>query len=287
MKVKLKTYAKINLTLNVGRPENGFHPIDSIVTTVDLYDIITASKRRDDEIRFTMRGLGEFDIKQADNNAYKAAAAFRERFGTGGFDLTVDKRIAIGGGLGGSSADVAGVLRALKKLFDVSEDVKPLADELGSDCGYLLVGGTARISGRGEKVEPAAKDLDGYAVIVYCDTGVSTKECYATFDTLCGNFDKADNDLAMKAIESGDFDTLCKNVSNGLSDAAKSLNDEIGRNLAAVKELSPSAYAVTGSGSCVYALYESRELCDWAADKLRKADMDCEVVKFVPRYKNT
>ena len=76
-------------------------------------------------------------------------------------------------------------------------------------------------------------------------------------------------------------------VSNGLSDAAKSLNDEIGRNLAAVKELSPSAYAVTGSGSCVYALYESRELCDWAADKLRKADMDCEVVKFVPRYKNT
>ena len=73
MRVKLKTYAKINLTLNVGAKKDGFHPIDSIVTTVDLYDIITASKRRDDEIRFTMRGLGEFFKVYSGRVRYKAS----------------------------------------------------------------------------------------------------------------------------------------------------------------------------------------------------------------------
>ncbi len=285
MRVKLKTYAKINLTLNVGVKKDGFHPIDSVVTTVDLYDEITAVKRKDDEIKFTMRGLGEYDIKQADNNAYKAAVLFKERFSTSGFDLTVKKRIAIGGGLGGSSADVAGVLRALKKLFGVEEDVKPLADELGSDCGYLLTGGTARISGRGEIVEPAAADLDGYAVVVYAESGVSSKDCYAKFDEITGVYDKSDNDEAINAIETGDFYSLCKNVGNGLADAAVALNEEVGKNSAALKGLSPSARSVTGSGSCVFSLYETKELCDWAADKLKKQGYDCEVVGFVPRYK--
>lgn len=285
MRVKLKTYAKLNLTLNVNGKTDGYHPIDSVVTTIDLFDEITAVKRKDDVIKFTMRGLGEYDIKQADNNAYKAAVLFKERFLTSGFELTVKKRIAIGGGLGGSSADVAGVLRALKKLFAVEEDIKSLADELGSDCGYLLSGGTARISGRGEIVTPAEKDLDGYAVVIYAEGGVSTKDCYAKFDELTGEYLKSDNDEAIKAIESDDFYSLCKSVGNGLTEAAISLNAETGKNLSALKSLSPSACAVTGSGSCAFALYETKELCDWAADKLKKQGYDCEVAKFVPRYK--
>lgn len=284
MKVKLKTYAKINLTLNVGRKENGWHPIDSLVTTVGLYDEITVRTRKDDAIKFTMTGLGEYDVKQSENNAYKAACAFKERFGCGGFDLEVKKRIAIGGGLGGSSADVSGVLRALKKLFGTDGDIKPIADALGSDCGYMLRGGTARIRGRGEIVTPCERDLDGYAVIVYAENGVSAKDCYAAFDETTVEYNKADNAAAVRAAETGDFYALCKTVSNGLTAAAEKLNPEITVNLDRLRRLSPSAYAVTGSGSCVFALYETKELCEWAASKLKSDGADCEVVKFVPRY---
>ncbi len=284
MSVKIKSYAKINLTLNVGKPADGFHPIDSIVTTVDICDEIILSKRKDDAIRLTMRDLGEYDIKTEENNAYKAAKLFCEEFKTKGANIEIRKRIAIGGGLGGSSADVAGVLRGMKKLYDIDCDVKPLADKLGSDCGYMLVGGTARISGRGEEVKQFKRDLGGYVVIVYCENGVSTKACYALFDELTGEYFNADNDETELAIESEDFNTLAKNISNGLALPAEKLCDEIRKNLNAIKDLSPAAYSVTGSGSCVFALYETKELCLWAADKLKKADIDCEVVSFIPRY---
>ena len=287
MSVKIKSYAKINLTLNVGKVINGFHPIDSIVSTIDIYDEIFLSKRKDDAIMLTMHGLGEYDIRTEENNAYKAAKLFCEEFKTKGVNIEIRKRIAIGGGLGGSSADVAGVLRGLKKLYDIDADVKPLADKLGSDCGYMLVGGTARISGRGEKVKRIKRDLDGYVIIAYCEKGVSTKECYALFDKLVGEFLNANNDEVEQAIEEGDFNGLVKNISNGLSLPAENLCSDIQKNLEIIKALSPSACSVTGSGSCIFILYETKELCLWAADKLKKADIDCEVASFIPRYESS
>lgn len=289
MGVKIKSYAKLNLTLNVGRPTNGYHPIDSVVSTVDIYDIIYLSKRKDDRVRVKMRGLVGYDIKTEDNNAYKAAKAFCEKFKTTGVDIEIIKRIRIGGGLGGSSADVAGVLRGMKKLygeecFIEESELKELADGLGSDCGYMLGGGSARISGRGEIVERLEKDLEGFAVVAYCDGGVLSRDCYSEFDKTIGEFSVADNEATTNAILNGDFATLAKNVSNGLALPAENLCSEIKKNLDEMRVLSPSACSVTGSGSCTFALYETRELCAWAADRLKKRDIDCEVVSFVSRY---
>ena len=138
MRSKVKAYAKINLSLNIYETVGGYHDLDSIVTTIDLYDEITATKRRDDKIVVKMRGIGEGELSGTNNNAYKAAKLFKETFDTKGMDIKIVKHIPLAGGLGGSSADIAGVLNALKELFDVDGDVKPLADRLGSDSGYLL-----------------------------------------------------------------------------------------------------------------------------------------------------
>lgn len=284
MKVKVKSYAKINLTLNVGEKKGGFHPIDSLVTAIDIYDEIAVSRRKDDEIRLIMRGIGETQIKQSENTAYKAALAFKEKFKTGGVNIEINKKIPLASGLGGSSADVAGVLRALKELYDLDESVKPIADEVGSDCGYMLTGGTARISGRGEIVEPLTDDLDICAVIVLAEDGVSTKECYEKFDSVGSATDAAATAKAVAAAESGDLPALFKSVSNDLAMPAATLNAEVGKNLAALKDLSPSACTVTGSGSAVFALYETPELCRWACDKLKKRGYNAIIVYTVPRY---
>ena len=135
MRTKVKSYAKINLTLNITGMDGGFHNIESLVTTVDLYDTVTVNVKKREGITLKMRGLGE-DLPTETNNAYKAARLFSEEYNSGGgIEVEIFKRIPLAGGLGGSSADAAGVLVALKKATGISDDIKPLADRLGSDTG--------------------------------------------------------------------------------------------------------------------------------------------------------
>ena len=82
MKTQIKAYAKINLSLAITGEANGFHNLDSVVTTIDLFDTITVSKRKDDKINLIMRGIGEDVLSSVNNNAYKAAMLFKETFKT-------------------------------------------------------------------------------------------------------------------------------------------------------------------------------------------------------------
>ncbi len=281
MKNRVKAYAKINLSLNLTGVNDGYHILDSVVTTIDLYDTITARARKDDKINVIMRGIGEDVIFGENNNAYKAAELFKKTFNTKGVDITVQKNIPLAGGLGGSSADIAGVLNVLKNVFDIGEDVKPLADSLGSDSGYLLKGGFARISGRGEIVEKIDSLADFWVILVYSESGVNTADCFKEYDKSPSVGALTNNDELVKAIEKGDVVEISKHVSNGLTNPACKLCSEVEKNLTALKNLSPLCASMSGSGSTVFAIFETKELTLWAADKLKKEGCEVEVVKTV------
>ena len=281
MKNRVKAYAKINLSLNLTGVNDGYHILDSVVTTIDLYDTITARARKDDKINVIMRGIGEGEIFGENNNAYKAAELFKKTFNTKGVDITVQKNIPLAGGLGGSSADIAGVLNVLKNVFDIDEDVKPLADSLGSDSGYLLTGGFARISGRGEIVEKIDSLADFWVILVYSESGVNTADCFKEYDKSPSVGALTNNDELVKAIEKGDVVEISKHVSNGLTNPACKLCSEVEKNLTALKNLSPLCASMSGSGSTVFAIFETKELTLWAADKLKKEGYEVEVVKTV------
>ena len=290
MKKNVKAYAKINLTLNITGINGGFHDIESIVTTIDIYDTITVSARRDDKITLEMRMAGKRfaeDIPVERNNAYKAAKLFAETFKTGGADVKIIKRIPLAGGLGGSSADAAGVLNAMKALYSVSEDVKSLADMLGSDTGYMTSGGFAVISGRGERVEKIESEMKLHFVLIYAQSGVNTAECYKKFDEIGAQGVLSDNLAAAEAVKNDDLKTLGKCVGNALYLPAAELNKEVESNLGEIKSLSPTACGMTGSGSTVFGIFETEELCRWAVDKLRKKDLDCEYVCSVDPSKKS
>ena len=174
--IRVRSYAKINLSLDVLGVRDGYHLIDSVVTTIDICDIIAVKKRKDELVSITMRGMGSEDIPYERNNAVKAAEAFISAYSTTGADITVWKNIPMGAGLGGSSADAAGVLNALGALYGVDDAVgiKAIADSLGSDTGYMLTGGYARISGRGEIVRPLGCDLKLDLALIIPSSGVST-----------------------------------------------------------------------------------------------------------------
>ena len=264
--VRVRAHAKINLTLDVVGTEGGYHLLDSLVTTVALADRIKARPRRDGAVCIRMHGMGSERILPQYNNAQLAAERFCAAFGTAGADIVIQKHIPIGGGLGGSSADAAGVLRALSALYAVTDmgAVKRIADGLGSDTGYLLTGGFARIQGRGDRVTPLAGAPEQFFLIACPRRGVSTPKCFAAFDALGKTYPPL-TERALEAIRTGKEGVF----GNHLTEAACTLNGEIADALRALSALSPCGAGMTGSGSACYAVFPSEAQARSAQARLR------------------
>lgn len=274
--VRVKAYAKVNLTLFITGTGGGYHLLDSIVATVDMYDLIILKKRKDRLVSIDMRGMDSESIPFEQNNAVKAADLFIEKFGTNGVDIKIFKNIPMGAGLGGSSADAAGVLNGLKKLYKINDlpSLKQIADMTGSDTKYMLTGGYARLSGRGDIVRGIESKLKLNMLMLIPESGVSTAQCFSLFDRTGiagGNSDRAEN-----ALISDDLKSLSENLSNALATPAICLNGEIKECFDDLRAFCPLAVNMTGSGSGVYALFENREMCDYAKSRyLGKAKAYC------------
>lgn len=274
--VRVKAYAKVNLTLIITGTGGGYHLLDSIVATVDMYDLIILKKRKDRLVSIDMRGMDSESIPFEQNNAVKAAELFIEKFGTNGVDIKIFKNIPMQAGLGGSSADAAGVLNGLKKLYKINDlpSLKLIADMTGSDTKYMLTGGYARLSGRGDIVRGIESKLKLNMLMLIPESGVSTAQCFSLFDRTGiagGNSDRAEN-----ALISDDLKSLSENLSNALATPAICLNGEIKECFDDLRAFCPLAVNMTGSGSGVYALFENREMCDYAKSRyLGKAKAYC------------
>ncbi|MBD5632122.1 MAG: 4-(cytidine 5'-diphospho)-2-C-methyl-D-erythritol kinase [Clostridia bacterium] len=269
MDVRVKAYAKLNLTLGITGARDGYHLIDSLVCTVDCFDLIKLKKRKDKLVSVEMHGRGSEGIPPERNNAQKAAEAYIEAFGTTGADIIIYKNIPVGAGMGGSSADAAGVLRGMSKLYGLGSErrLKELADGLGSDTGYLLSGGYARITGRGEKVESLNSDMRLNFLLLVPKDGVSTAECYKLYDSIGQSTNGSES--AIKALTCGDTAGLAENMNNALYAPACRLNGDVYTAFNELKEFSPLGVNMTGSGSGVFAVFESAELCAWAKSRYR------------------
>ena len=229
---KVRSYAKVNLSLNINGTAGGYHLIDSVVVPIDVCDTVRAKPRRDSLINVYMHGMGSESIPPEKNNAVKAGEAFAAAFGTRGADIEIYKDIPIGAGLGGSSADAAGVLNALAKMYKVTDRaaLKAIADSLGSDTGYMLGGGFARISGRGERVEPLA-GMPLHMLLILPPTSVSAGECYREYDA-APDAPRTDSARLAEALAAGDFAGVAQNVYNALAAPAGRLNADVAEALA-------------------------------------------------------
>ena len=268
---RVKSYAKINLGLDVTGASGGYHTLDSVVVTVDLADVIAVKKRKKDKlVSIAMHGRGSESIPFESNNAVKAANGFISRYDTCGVDITVWKNIPVGAGLGGSSADVSGTLRALKRLFEIDDEsgVKEIADSLGSDCGYMLYGGYARLFGRGEEVQLLDSDLSLDIGILVPSGGVSTAQCYKKFDELALSSGGSGQAVAT-AVLSGDKQELGRALHNDLFVPASALNRGVVTAYDELKSFAPLGVGMTGSGSAVFALFENDSFARYALSRYR------------------
>ena len=160
--VKVRVPAKINLHLGVGPlRDDGFHELVTIYHAIALYDELTA--RPADSLALTMDGEGAGQLALDDTNlvirAVKTFAAVTGREPHARLHLR--KQIPLAAGLAGGSADAAATLVACDALWSTGytrEDLASVAATLGSDIPFLVLGGTALGTGRGETVNP--EDLD-------------------------------------------------------------------------------------------------------------------------------
>ncbi len=270
--VRIKSYAKINLTLEITGVENGYHMLDSLVASVDIFDWIVLKKRKDKLSSVTMHGLGSESIPLERNIVLLTAEKCSARFGINGVDITVYKNIPIGAGLGGSSADAAGVLNGMAKLYGITDTdaIGALAEELGSDTRYMLDGGFARMRGRGERLEKLACGEHLYMLMICPKSSVSSGDCYRRFDELslgCPN--KTATETCIEALCRKDIEGLGKHLKNDLFAPAVTINADVQTAYEEALSFFPLGAVMTGSGSAVLALFETRELCEWAKSRYK------------------
>ena len=173
--------AKLNLFLHVvGRRADGYHLLQTAFRLIDLCDSLEFAPRADGEIRLATPLPG---VPDGEDLTTRAARLLREAAGLdAGVDITCEKRIPVGGGLGGGSSDAATTLIALNDLWGAGlkrSELAPLALRLGADVPFFLRGRNAFGEGIGERLTPL--DLDpAWYVVITPQVAVSTREIFAS-----------------------------------------------------------------------------------------------------------
>ncbi len=247
--------AKLNLFLHVtGRRADGYHTLQTLFQFLDHGDVVTLARRGDGRI---VRRGGPPGVAPDDDLAVRAARLLQARTGTAaGADITVDKRLPAGGGLGGGSSDAATVLAGLNRLWGTGLDEDALAAlglDLGADVPVFVRGRAAWAEGVGEVLAPVAELDEPWYVVLVPPVAVSTAEVFAhpQLPRQC------------PPIKIRDF--LAGRATNVLESIVRSRYPEVDAALRELGRLGPAR--MTGSGACVFAPFADEEAARaaWAA----------------------
>lgn len=236
--------AKLNLFLHVtGRRADGYHTLQTLFRFIDLHDTLQFSMRSDGVIRRTTAVEG---VDEASDLCVRAARLLQmETKCTSGVDIAVEKRIPMGGGLGGGSSDAATTLIALNRLWSLGltrTRLMQLGLKLGADVPVFVFGESAFAEGVGEELQ-AIPLPEAWYVVLFPSVQVSTAQIFAhpelTRDSVS---------ITMRALLEQPF-------RNDLQAAVCDLYPEVARHIAWLGKFGKAM--MTGSGACVFAEFSS------------------------------
>lgn len=268
--MRLKARAKINWTLDItGQREDGYHLMDMLMQPVTLADDITLAPA--DEIILT---TGGYPVLPADEKhlAYRAAAALKKHTGyPGGTAIHVEKHIPVGAGMGGGSADAAGVLIGLNKMWELNlsqDELEAIGLTLGADVPFCIRGGLTRTTGIGEVMEDLPCGRMYPLVVIQPCEGLSTKEIFTAYHE--GVVDvRPDNNAAARALKADDAPALSAAMANVMQPVSEARRPEIARAIRLLEEQGAFAARMTGSGSAVFGAFEEDSAAEAAYTALR------------------
>ncbi|QDP01655.1 4-(cytidine 5'-diphospho)-2-C-methyl-D-erythritol kinase [Thalassotalea sp. PS06] len=269
MNSKIKTYsfsspAKINRFLHItNRRSDGYHELESVFQFIDYGDTLSFSKRDDNSITLTPDIPG---VPLTSNLIYKAAIALRgfaEKqlidIPSLGVDITLDKQLPMGGGLGGGSSNAATTLLALNKIWKLNLDTQTLADiglALGADVPIFIHGHTAFAEGVGEIITPVDIDCPVFLITV--------PSCHISTATIFQHPDLPRNTAKLSEQHRVNLDLqACHNDCENL---VSNLYPEVANLITRLLEYAPSR--LTGTGGCIFSNFTSLEDAQQVQSKL-------------------
>lgn len=267
--------AKLNLALSVGGADgDGMHPIAGWMATVDLHDDLELVRLpvghpsryaviwHEDALR-----ISDIDWSISKDLAANAHRALEKAVGRGlSIQAKIEKRIPVGGGLGGGSADAAAMLHGVNTLFELglsTEELAEIAAPLGSDIPFLVHGGAAVVGGLGERIDPTPVPENLHAVLVFPETLCATGPVYGRLDEMRPEARVADETVRDLAAAPVAADTLF----NDLTSPALDLHPEVAADRDRVAEIAEAPVHLSGSGSTLFVLAAG----DFEADLLANA----------------
>ena len=254
--ITLKSRAKINLSIDVlGKRQDGYHLVEMIMQTIDLYDLIEINEKDNDQI--TIKSTSDEIPLDCNNLVYKAANLIKKTFNINkGVEIHIKKNIPVAAGMAGGSSNAAAVLVGLNKLWNLNlsnQQLEKIGLKLGADVPFCINGGAVLASGIGEGL---TKDV----CILVCkpDLFVSTKEVYECIDSK--DIDKRPNNkFLIECLKNEDTRQLAENMFNVLEGVTMDKHPVIQQ----IKDIMTNNRALgammSGSGPTVFGLYENRE----------------------------
>ena len=260
--ITLKSRAKINLSIDVlGKRQDGYHLVEMIMQTIDLYDLIEINEKDNDQI--TIKSTSDEIPLDCNNLVYKAANLIKKTFNINkGVEIHIKKNIPVAAGMAGGSSNAAAVLVGLNKLWTLNlsnQQLEKIGLKLGADVPFCINGGAVLASGIGEELTPI-KGLTKDVCILVCkpDLFVSTKEVYECIDSK--DIDKRPNNkFLIECLKNEDTRQLAENMFNVLEGVTMDKHPVIQQ----IKDIMTNNRALgammSGSGPTVFGLYENRE----------------------------
>lgn len=284
--MEVKSYAKINLTLDVGeRRYDGYHRIESVFCEIAIADEITIEKSSRLGIHLT-NNL-PFLKNDTTNVVYRAAEAFLHRANImPELRIHLEKNIPVQGGMGGGSGNAATVLLSLNEMYGRPFNYEALVDmglALGSDVPYFLKGGVTRVAGIGERMTPLPDICQLHVLVVHPGVGISTAWAYKELDKVRPGSSGAiprTPIMEQAMLEGVNWYGM---LSNDFEQAVFTGYPQI----QGLKERLLTNGAVSalmcGSGSCVFGLFENRERAELLEQAVTSVGLKCWLVNPVPR----
>ncbi|HET7623603.1 MAG TPA: 4-(cytidine 5'-diphospho)-2-C-methyl-D-erythritol kinase [Gemmatimonadaceae bacterium] len=260
---RVTAHAKINLILRVlSREESGFHALETLFARLALGDTVTVritDASRSVECDTDVPGPPEHNL------AYRAAAAFAEATGwPSGFAIEIEKRIPVGGGLGGGSADAGAVLRALAALSpnQVREaQLLSIAATLGSDVPYLTTAAPLSLAwGRGERMLALPPLPVRDVALVLPDFSVSTAAAYSWLAAARERARPTTSPTSPQLLSLADLATwrsVATLATNDFEPVVSSRHPQIAAIVSSLRAAGAAIALMSGSGSTVFGIFDS------------------------------
>ena len=294
-RIKIEAHAKVNFTLEVlGVRPDGYHDLRSVVVPVSLADEVILEPAA--EVSLALRSLRPLKtletletleslktletlrtletLEAEDNLAVRAARLMQRESGRkDGVAITLEKRIPVGAGLGGGSADAAAVLNGLNDMWGLGiprPELAKLGAEIGSDVPALVLGGPVLMEGRGERVAPLFTFHSSLFTLhsslftfhlVLANPGVfcSTPEIFKAFEAPLRNRPEILYNMRV-AVQSGDSVAVARALQNDLAATATRLHPEIGAARRRLEYAGCMGVSMSGSGATVFGI--ARDVAD-------------------------